>query len=68
MINLVIFDVAPINFVVPILLFVLLPVAAVICIIIAIVIIRKRNKKKNKALTCGEPQENKEAKQPKKGK
>jgi|LAHS01.1.fsa_nt_gb hypothetical protein len=65
MMNLLVFDVAPMSFIVPILLFILLPLVAVICIVIAVVIIRKRDKKKNDVLTCEKPQENKGAKQPK---
>jgi mannose/fructose/N-acetylgalactosamine-specific phosphotransferase system component IIC len=49
MMSFMIFDVAPIGFVLPILLLVVLPLVAIICIVVAVLIINKRKKKASEA-------------------
>jgi hypothetical protein len=55
MMHLQVFDVAPISFVLPAIIFIGLPVLAIICILIAVLIIKKRQKKANQPAPKAEP-------------
>lgn len=52
MMNFQVFDVAPISFVLPAIIFIGLPVLAIICILVAVLIIKKRKKKEAQPVTA----------------
>jgi len=55
MMNIQVFDVAPISFVLPIVLLIGLPALAIVCILVAVLIIKKRQKKANQLAPKAEP-------------